>query len=344
MRMIQLDPLDKIGTNADLVAHARIDGLQRGDVYDALLPGHAFEHFAKERCLLPAEVFPRYRDRLLEAPWWRHNERMKRIPDGVLDAVEDEIVARGPLTTRQLADHGRTAPIDWSGWKGTSKIASLAVRVLWTRCRLVTHTRTRSGKRWDVPRRALAHVHDAPGDSSWRRATLIERVQAAGLLPTSTGPWWSLLDDVRKELTRELLDDGTLRRVQLPGSRRSWLVRPRDLDTSIPDDDGQMRVLGPLDPLLWDRKLVHMAFDFEYVWEVYKPAAQRRWGYYVCPLLHGGELVGRVEAHREGDEVVVDTLWEERPGSVDPQAWAACLDRLHRFQARRLPAQDRASD
>jgi uncharacterized protein len=68
LRCIQLDPLDTIGTNADLVARARVDGLARGEIYESLLPGHAFEHFAKERCLVPAERFPAYRARALQAP------------------------------------------------------------------------------------------------------------------------------------------------------------------------------------------------------------------------------------------------------------------------------------
>ena len=58
LRHVQLDPLDVIGTNADLVALARVEGLARGDVYRHLYPGHAFEHWAKERCLLPASAFP----------------------------------------------------------------------------------------------------------------------------------------------------------------------------------------------------------------------------------------------------------------------------------------------
>jgi len=49
------------------------------------------------------------------------------------------------------------------------------------------------------------------------------------------------------------------------------------------------------------------------VWEVYKPAAKRRWGWYVCPLLHRGQLVGRLEATSEGDALVVKRLWREAP-------------------------------
>ena len=72
-----------------------------------------------------------------------------------------------------------------------------------------------------------------------------------------------------------------------------------------------MRILAPLDPLMWDRPLVQHATGFEYLWEVYKPAAQRRWGYYVCPLLYRGRLAGRVEARRRDGDVVVEQVWRE---------------------------------
>jgi uncharacterized protein YcaQ len=75
LRSIQLDPLDAIGTNADLVVMARVHDARRGDVWRHLFPRHAFEHFAKERCILPADAFPWYREHGHEAqaPWWRHS-------------------------------------------------------------------------------------------------------------------------------------------------------------------------------------------------------------------------------------------------------------------------------
>ena len=36
-------------------------------------------------------------------------------------------------------------------------------------------------------------------------------------------------------------------------------------------------------------------FDFNYVWEVYKPVHQRRWGYYTLPILYGDDLVARLD-------------------------------------------------
>lgn len=324
---IQLDPLQPIATNADLVAMARVDGLSPGDVYDALLPGHAFEHFSKERCLLPAHRFPTWRDAARATPWWRSSARMRKLPTGVLDAVYDEIARRGPIAVADLAERGRTEPLDYSGWKGTPKLATLAVQVLWRQCRIVVCGREGRGKVVDIPGRALPE-HDGPG-LDFDRTVLLDRVRAAGLLSTLSGPHWSMLYDVRQgALVDELLAEGTLLDVQIEGSRRHYLTTPDILHTPVGDDDGRLRLLGPLDPMLWDRKLVHHAFDFEYVWEVYKPAAKRRWGWYVVPLLHCGELVGRLEAHREDGRVVVDTLWEERPGSVDRDALQAALARL----------------
>jgi len=330
-RCIQLDPLDRIGTNADLVAMARVDGLRRDEVYTHLLPGHAFEHFAKERCLLPAYAFPYYREQTPHMAWWRHGERVKRLasfPGDVVEEVLEEVRQRGPVTSGALEDRGSAEALDWNGWKGAGKVNTLALEVLWTDCRVVVCGRSGRAKLYDLPERALPEVAAARTELPFEEWALGERVEAAGLLATASGPHWSMLDPVRRsDLPRQLVDQGRLALVRVDGSRRTYLA-PTDLsDRRFPDDDGRMRILGPLDPLLWDRKLVSQVFGFDYVWEVYKPKAQRRWGYYVCPLLHRGHLVGRLEAHVDAGRVVVDRLWEEEGQDFDPGAFAEAVER-----------------
>ncbi len=339
-RCIQLDPLDVIGTNADLVALARVDGLARGDVYRHLLPGHAFEHFAKERCLLPAYAFPHYRDELREVRWWGHHERLRRLPEGVVGRVLDAVRERGPVTAADLEDHGRVAPMDWSGWKGTTRAASMALEVLWARCDVVVCGRRGTAKLFDVPERALPDVARAPA-SDFGRWAVEERVAAAGLLTRAGGPQWSLLDEVRASgLVDEMIREGRLVEVTLEGSRRPYLAPAGFRERTFPDDDGRMRVLGPLDPLLWDRGLVRHAFGFEYVWEVYKPESARTWGWYVCPLLHRGRLVGRLEGRveaaprnaaragsRRGAVLRITRIWREKGAAFDEDALDAALAR-----------------
>jgi len=327
LRCIQLDPLDPMGQNADLVVMARVDGVRRGDTYRHLLPGHAFEHFAKERCLLPASSFPQYREHAAETAWWRMRERRRKVSERTVTAVLAEIEARGALTAGELTDHGSVVPMDWHGWKGTGKATSLALEILWSRCEVVVSAREGRHKRYDLPPRALGDVASRAISESFARFALLERVAACGLLSRSAGVCWSTLGDVRtSELPDELVHEGLLTEVRIDGSNRRYLASPGFFGRCGPLD-GRLRILGPLDPLIWDRKLVEHIFDFEYVWEVYKPAASRRWGWYVCPLLHRGELVARMEGRVEEGSLVVQRLWPEPRRSLDDVALRRALER-----------------
>jgi len=314
---VQLDPIDRIGTNPDLVMWARVDGLPRGR-WSSVMPVGAFEHFAKERCLLPASAFPAYRDQAVETPWWRLTARLKRVDAGVLRDVLAEVAARGPMPASALTDRGAVDPIDWSGWKSTGRMASMAISVLWTRCQVVTAGRTAAGHRiYDIPSRALPEHHDAPAPpEGFARWSIRQRAVAAGLLPRVSGPWWSMLRDARRAgVPSELVASGALVEARVTGARRTYLLPPALVERrgQAPPTDGRMRILGPLDPLLWSRDLVEQAFGFRYVWEVYKPAKQREWGYYVCPLLYRGRLAGRLEGIRRPEGgIEVTGLWRER--------------------------------
>lgn len=329
LRCIQLDPLDPMGTNADLVALARVDDLARGDVYRHLLPGYAFEHFAKERCLLPASAFPYYRARLGRGRhWWGPAERLRRLPPAVVTAVREHVYAHGPLGAQDLPDHGAVRPLDWSGWKSTGRAASMALEVLWARCEVVVCGRRGRAKLYDVPARALPAVHDAAPPGAFERWALLERVEAAGLLSRLSGPQWSMIRDARtSKLPDQLVRAGLLEEVEIEGSPRRYLAPAGFRDRPLPAHDGRVRVLAPLDPLLWDRKLVAHAFGFDYIWEVYKPPATRRWGWYVHPLLHGERLIGRLEGRVADGALWIDNVWREDGVKWPARALAAALAR-----------------
>jgi hypothetical protein len=126
---------------------------------------------------------------------------------------------------------------------------------------------------------------------------------------------------------------GDLVAVRVDGDRREYLAPAAFLEAPIEPADDELRILGPLDPILWDRKLVAHAFGFEYIWEVYKPAKKRTWGWYVCPLLHAGELVGRIEARVKRDTLTVQNVWWE-----DGRERPAALKRALESHARRCGA------
>lgn len=324
---IQIDPLDRIGTNADLVAMARIDGLKRNDVYDALLPGFAFEHFAKERCLLPAGWFPWWRAHTVETPWWRLAERHQKLDPDLVAAVLAEVRLRGPLRPTDLDDRGRVEAMDWHGWKGTGKAATLALEVLWTRGDVVVCRRTGTSRWHDVPERALPRIGAGGPQGAYMDFALVAAVQAAGLLGWPGGQAvWSVLKGQRA-VGEAAVARGAVEAVRIEGSAREWLAPAGFRDQPWDEPDDRMRILPPLDTLLWDRNLVRLVFGMDYVWEIYKPARQRKFGWYTMPLLFRGQLVGRLEASYQGGEVRVEGLWAEDGVVVDAVALRTALER-----------------
>ena len=71
-------------------------------------------------------------------------------------------------------------------------------------------------------------------------------------------------------------------------------------------DKKRCEFIAPLDNLLWDRKLIGAVFDFSYKWEIYTPKQQRRYGYYVLPILYGDRFVGRIEMAYDKKQVKLD--------------------------------------
>jgi uncharacterized protein YcaQ len=92
-------------------------------------------------------------------------------------------------------------------------------------------------------------------------------------------------------------------------------------------------ILAPLDNLMWDRRYLREMFDFEYLWEVYKPVAERRWGYYVLPILYGDRFVARFEPGRDktSDALTIQNWWWERDVQPTDAMRTALRDCFARF-------------
>ena len=128
-------------------------------------------------------------------------------------------------------------------------------------------------------------------------------------------------------LVDQLIAEGAIEEVMIEGAKRPYLAPRGFRDRRLIEPDDRLRILGPLDALLWDRDLVRRLWGFDYVWEVYKPPALRRWGWYISPLLHRGELVGRLEGRVVDHTLVIERLYREPDRELNEAALDAALQR-----------------
>ena len=105
--------------------------------------------------------------------------------------------------------------------------------------------------------------------------------------------------------------------------RGEWRVDPAYLDQSFA---GRAALLSPFDRMLADRKRMNEVFEFDYILEMYKPEAKRRWGYYALPILYGDRLVGKLDAKtdRKAGVLEVTAVHQDEPFS---KAMTAAVDR-----------------
>ena len=105
----------------------------------------------------------------------------------------------------------------------------------------------------------------------------------------------------------------------MDGVEGQWRVDPvwlADLDREF---QGRTALLSPFDRLVFDRSRAQALFDFEYLLEMYKPAASRRWGYFALPILHGDQLVGKLDAKADRGAGVLRVFAIHRDGPWTPE-------------------------
>ena len=336
---VQYDPLDVVGRNADLVLQSRIRNYKPELLYDALYQSRTlFEGIDKNFAIYPAEDFPAFaRARVNLDQWRRATDEIRSLFPLVLAELE----RRGPLCSDDLPAG------DTVGWAwGPTRASRAAMESLWLAGRLGMHHRRGTRHYFDLIERCLpAELIEAadpnPTEADYCRWQLLRRIRSVGML--TGGASDALLGTgmkaaERNQALRELVERGSVFPVEVPEldgtfyiaeAERAVLVRA--LTETAPQ---RMRVIAPLDNLLWDRRLVEKVFDFAYRWEVYVPQPQRRFGYYVLPVFCGNRFVARFEPEkfRGGRLRILNWWWE--PGvriSRLRRPREACLNRFCRF-------------
>jgi uncharacterized protein YcaQ len=332
---LQFDPLEVAGRNHDLVLLARIKGYRREWTDHWLYEDRRlYETYNKGLSIVPTAELPWYR-----LTWERNRERLHR--KGELFDVEAPLIEElltliregGPLLPRQV---GPREAIDWS-WRATNKVRAALEGLAWSGI-LGIARREGNLRVYDLVERLFPPevLDKRVPELEQRLHRMLSRYRGGGLIGASGNQelWVSTYrrPGEKAELRAELLKEGAIVPVSVESLKGERYVVPdelsildqaeREIAAGRPPGGAEPGVafIAPLDPLVWDRDLLRRLFQFDYLWEVYIPAAKRRWGYYVLPILYGDRFVGRIEPRIERKKDVLDVVglwWED---GFDPMA------------------------
>jgi uncharacterized protein YcaQ len=328
---VQLDSITAVERSHRITLGSRVGAYPRETISRLLQRGRIFEYWAHEACLIPVEYWPLFRAPMSQHHPWR-GDVIGQHPV-LADEVRAAIRERGPLASRDFDGQGGGGMWSW-------KPAKIMLEALWNAGEIVIAGRVSGFQRlYDLAERVLPReVLEAPElDEATRLRELVQRaVRARGAL-TEAGvvEHWRLRGGTGRIQAPldALLADGVLERVHVKDEGADVLV-PAGVDLD-PGRSGGAVLLSPFDNLLWDRKFAQRVLGFEHVIEVYKPAPQRLYGYYVLPFLWRDRIVGRADLKSERGEgsLMVKALHLEprvrRSAALD-DAFDRALDRLCR--------------
>ncbi|MEH0973725.1 crosslink repair DNA glycosylase YcaQ family protein [Micromonospora sp. CPCC 205546] len=293
LTLLQIDPTAAVAPNVDLVAWSRLGASYRpADTQLALERDRAlFEYGAMVRPMsdLPLHlagmaVWPEHER---QREWLRANDRFRRDVLARLDSC-------GPLASRDVPD---TSQVPWpsTGWTNNRNVTQM-LEFLTMRGEVAIAGRRGRQRLWDVAQRVYpAGLTAVPLDEA-RRIRDERRLRSLGILrETASG--------THGQVGERAVVEG------VPGT---WRVDPAALGQPF---RGRTALLSPFDRLVHDRARIADLFDFEYLLEMYKPKAKRRWGYFALPILHHDRLVGKVDAtaERRAGVLRVDAIHQDVP-------------------------------
>jgi uncharacterized protein len=328
---VQLDSISTVERSHRIALASRAGAYPRGTVDRLLARGRLFEYWAHEACLLPAEDWPLFVAAMRNGGrrWYGDVERTHpHLADEILATIRE----RGPLGSRHF--EGSTEGGMWN-WKP----AKAMLERLWNGGELVIAGRQGFQRLYDLPERVLPKaVLDAPvpGTDDRVRELALRAVTARGAL-TESGivEHWRLRGGAARIRPHvdALVAAGRLERVGVDDGGPPVVV-PAGADLHPPRPNPAV-LLTPFDNLLWDRAFTRRVLGFEHLIEVYKPTPQRRYGYYVLPLLWRDRIVGRADlkSDRKRGALVVKAFHREdgvRASAALDAAFERALQRLRK--------------
>ncbi len=344
---VQLDSINTVARAHDLILFSRRPRYRPAalkSLYET--QRQLFEHWTHDAAVIPLAFYPQWhlrRQRDAERLRSRWKTDRRKGFERQFQVVLDQIKAEGPVCSGDVGKDEARGSGGWWDWHPSKT----ALEYLWRSGALCVVGRDGFKKRYDLTERVLEQHLCDPADPPDVAATIDwccdQALARLGFAThTELAAFWAHITPAEaREWCQTELSAGRLEQVMITGADGS--LKPALCRPGVQDDPAlgiqptnRLRILSPFDPALRDRKRAERLFGFDYRIEVFVPEAQRRFGYYVFPILQGDQLVGRVDmkAFRDQDVLRIKALWPEggtRWGKARQAAFEAELERVKKL-------------
>jgi uncharacterized protein YcaQ len=349
---LQLDPTNVVARNQYLILWSRLGNYAR-ELLDEMLwqDRSLFEYWAHVASIVLTEDFPIFADRMGahldgDSDWSQGSRDWMQANEELRLHILEELQQRGPLASKDFEDKSTTA---WwsSGWTNDRTVTRM-LDFLWARGDILVSKRQGQSRFWDLAERCLPDW--TPRTQLTRREVVRQgaarAIRALGISREKHIRWHFIrgrYDDLTNVLN-ELTAEGILLPMQVKDNSTAWpgtwYLHRDDLPLLERIEGGAFEprttLLSPFDNLICDRAYTELAFDFYFRIEIYVPKPKRQYGYFVLPILHGDQLIGRIDPQldRKTGTFVIHNVYAEPTAPVNTRtgkAVAAAIADLARF-------------
>jgi hypothetical protein len=295
---LPVDMTAAVATAPDLVAWSRMGAAYTPSDLDDALAGR--ELYDDGDAIRPMADLPLHLADMEAWPPWEGTRDWLEANELFRNEVLDILDADGPMLSRDI--HA-SAQVPWrsSGWN-TDRNVRMMLECLLGRGEVAIDGRRGNQRLWNLAERVYPTGVEAVPREEASLMRDARRLRGLGIARAK--------GTVLPSEPIHVGDAGQPAVVE--GTAGQWRVDPDQLGRPF---RGRAALLSPFDAIVRDRKRMEDLFEFDYVLEMYKPAAQRRWGYFALPVLYGDRLVGKLDAtaDRRAGRFFVDALHRDVP-------------------------------
>jgi uncharacterized protein len=300
---VQIDTINVIERSHHHILFARIPGYRREHLHQAqTVDKTVFEYWTHALSYLPTTDM-RFFVGAMKRHWQRRSVWFTSVKPEDLRKVLRRIRTQGALTIRDIDDD---VLVEKDHAWASRKPSKRALQLAFYRGLLTVSERKGMLKTYELMTRHFGwdRLPKAASEREIVNYLLDRALRSQGVVSLDSACY---LDPGRKPAMRRLIETRVRRGELLPvelagaGKLRHWL-RPETLEAPADGVDETVHILSPFDPLISQRKRLHLFFGYEHRFEAYVPKAKRRFGYFALPVLVGDDIVALVDLKTDREQ------------------------------------------